>query len=115
MIFFAPHSPSTDYLETIIEKMRKLGPPVLHAYWRRKDKAWYALEGSHRTAAAKRLGLIPVISQVYLASEIAHDTLDVMPDRRVSTLLKFYDDHKWWKRYEFPPILSATKATLEKA
>lgn len=98
---FAPHAPEPTYLAAVVNKMRKLGPPRLRAYWRRKDKAWYALEGSHRTAAAKHLGLVPVIKRVYLKSEIKHDTHEVKPDRRVSALLKYYDDGEWWVRYEF--------------
>jgi hypothetical protein len=100
-VLFAPHAPYPDHLKLVIERMRKLGPPSLHAYWRRNKKAWYAVEGSHRTAAAKHLGLIPTIIRVTLSSRVDHDTEDVKPDKRVSTLLKYYDDFKWWVRYEF--------------
>lgn len=101
MIIFAPHAPNDFKLHDVINRMRKLGPPSLHAYWRRKDRAWYALEGSHRTAAAKRLNLVPVLIRVYLRSEVKHDTFDVLPDKRVASVLKFYDERKYWVRYEF--------------
>lgn len=101
MIIYAPHAPEPFYLVEVIKKMRKRGAPRLHAYWRKKDNAWYALEGSHRTAAANQLGLVPVLDRVYLHWEINHDTSSILPDRRVRSVLKFYDEHKWWVRYEF--------------
>jgi hypothetical protein len=116
-ILYALHPPDPEYLEGILSKMKGLGPPALHAYWRRnsgsrargewrafhrfESNCWYALEGSHRIAAAKKLKLIPLMKQVFLTSEIDHDTDDVWPDRRVSSLLEFYDEKNWWVRYEF--------------
>jgi hypothetical protein len=101
MIIHAPHAPNQRYLAQILKKMRRLGPPRLKAYWRKKDDAWYALEGSHRIAAAKKLGLVPILDRVYLSWEIGHDTNEVWPDKKVRSLLKFYDDHRWWVRYKF--------------
>lgn len=101
MILFAPHDPTRSHLRRVVKEMRRRGAPYLYAYWRKKDGAWYALEGSHRIAAAKQLGLVPMLDRVYLHWEISHDTRDVWPDCRVRSLLKFYDEHKWWVRYEF--------------
>lgn len=101
LIIFAPHPPRPGHLREVVSEMRRRGPPRLYAYWRKRDAAWYALEGSHRTAAAKKLGLVPILERVYLKSEINHDTKDIWPDRRVSSILSFYDGLKWWVRYEF--------------
>lgn len=48
----------------VIEKMKVLGPPHLRAIWCEDRKFWIALEGCHRSRAAAKLGLEPVIVPV---------------------------------------------------
>jgi len=87
--------------------MRERGTPQIHAYWRKQESAWYALEDSHRIAAASELNLIPVIIRVYLHDRVTpkiHQTFSKYATARA--VLKFYDEHQWWTRYEFPEIIS---------
>ena len=49
---------SPDHLTYVKGVMLRLGPPRIRAVFMRKR--WHALEGSHRTLAAKQLG-IPII------------------------------------------------------
>ena len=100
-VLFAPHAPSPAHLRSVIAEMRRRGPPRLRALWRRTQGAWYALEGSHRAAAAQHLGLVPILERVRLRDEINHDTKSLWPDRRVASVVKFYDTMRLWVRYEF--------------
>lgn len=102
LVLFAPHEPSPDHLRVVVAQMRRLGPPRLRAVWRRKAGAWYAIEGSHRSAAAKHLGMVPVLERVRLRDEVDHDTSKIWPDRRVASILQVYDHLRWWVRHEFP-------------
>lgn len=101
-VLYAPHSPNPEYLTEIVKLMRLRGTPRLYANWRRG--AWYALEGSHRSAAANILGFTPVIRPVIRTSEIDHDTSQVYTNK-VSEILDYYDDMRWWAKYDFPDLL----------
>jgi hypothetical protein len=107
---FALHAPAALHLQDVIKYMRKTGPPALHAYWRRN--AWWALEGSHRIAAAHKLCVTPQIIPVGLRSTIIHDTIDVY-DRKVSSLLTYYDKHDWWVPYEFKELSMPDKTNKD--
>lgn len=48
-------------LLSVIEEMKVLGPPHLRAIWCERRGFWIALEGCHRTRAARKLGLEPVM------------------------------------------------------
>lgn len=52
------------HLDEVVEEMRVLGPPRLRAIWLEDKGMWAALEGCHRTRAAARLGLEPIIVPV---------------------------------------------------
>ena len=52
------------HLEKVVEDMRRLGPPILRAYFDEVVGAWYAREGTHRLRAAKILGLTPILVPV---------------------------------------------------
>src|ERR1035437_1859173 len=58
---FAKHDPyySTGHLGEVVAEMKVLGPPTINVIDYRGD--YYALEGSHRLAAAYFLGLVPNI------------------------------------------------------
>jgi len=49
------------HLAAVIEQMRKLGAPSIACIKDEGTGVWVALEGSHRVAAAKALGLVPEI------------------------------------------------------
>lgn len=54
---YAIHEPQSDRLAEVIEDMRRLGPPHLDAI--DCGDHLQALEGSHRIAAAAKLGVTP--------------------------------------------------------
>lgn len=56
---YAIHAPDADRLAVVIEEMRSLGAPTIKAV--NCGDYYMALEGSHRLAAAKALGLAPII------------------------------------------------------
>lgn len=61
-------------LEDVIEDMKKMGSPTLHGTYidLKKDKYFAIFDGSHRTVAAKKLGLIPEL--------IPHESHEVFLD-----------------------------------
>lgn len=107
---YAPHAPSQSHLQSVMKYMKTHGSPSLRAIWR--WRAWWALEGSHRIAAAKALKLTPVVVPVTLRSRFKHDTGDILPDLRVSSLLTYYDGHDWWTRYSFKELAPWDSPTL---
>lgn len=60
-----------DKLNVVIEQMRKLGPPKIHAFDLGFDGLVQAVEGTHRIRAAEILGLAPEI--VYIDKELTID------------------------------------------
>ena len=67
---------SAEHLAAVIEQMKTLGAPEIHAVWNACADQWVALEGSHRIRAAKKLGLAPVIIEVEYSDA---DVEDVVP------------------------------------
>jgi hypothetical protein len=63
MIVRAPNYPEGDYIHYVMERMKRLGPPVLRVV-RVPGRGWFAIEGSHRLAAADRLGITPTFLDV---------------------------------------------------
>jgi hypothetical protein len=55
---------SEEHLAEVIEQMKALGAPKIHAVYMECHDHWQALEGCHRIRAAKELGLIPEIIEV---------------------------------------------------
>lgn len=53
-----------DHLKEVIEEMKKLGAPQIHAVYDEAHNQWQALEGCHRLRATKILGLTPTIIPV---------------------------------------------------
>lgn len=87
VILKAPHEPF--YMDDVVEQMKVLGAPRIRAVWR--GDHWQALEGSHRIAAARILCLLPRIVPMRLGDKFSHDVDEVLPDRRVSSILKAID------------------------
>jgi hypothetical protein len=48
-------------LALVIERMRTLGAPRIHAYFDATTRAWFSREGTHRLRAAKMLGIAPIM------------------------------------------------------
>ncbi len=53
-----------DHLKEVVEKMKKLSAPQIHAVLDEAHNQWQALEGCHRLRAAEILGLTPIIIPV---------------------------------------------------
>lgn len=64
MQIIAINQPENAHLAEVISEMAELGTPTIKAVWMEVYGAWVALEGSHRIAAAKALGLTPEIEEV---------------------------------------------------
>lgn len=102
MIIRTPHAPDPDHLEDVRERMAELGPPRIHAYY--DTEIYWALEGSHRVAAAHDLGLRPELVLMDPEDEIEHDFEDV-PGRTVADLLDYLsggmpdpDTYYYWEQ-----------------
>ena len=61
-----------EHLAQVMEEMKQLGAPKIHAVWMDCYGHWVALEGCHRIRAAKELGLTPEIIEV----EYSDDTFE---------------------------------------
>lgn len=71
----APH------LAGVIEQMKTLGAPKIAAIYSECHGAWVALEGSHRTEAAKILGLTPeIIEYEYDGEAMLSEYVDLDAD-----------------------------------
>jgi len=62
MTIYTMHPVNSEHLADVIETMKALGSPEIKACF--DGEAYWALEGSHRIAAAHALGLVPVIIEV---------------------------------------------------
>lgn len=58
------HDVDEEHLAEVTESMMEQGAPTIHAIWDPCYDAWVALEGTHRIAAAHKLGLTPEIDEV---------------------------------------------------
>jgi hypothetical protein len=75
---YAINEPIADHLEDVIAQMEKLGAPTLRMV--NCGDFWAAIEGSHRLAAAERLGFSVNVVEVGYDDEISdHDLEDVPP------------------------------------
>jgi hypothetical protein len=84
----AINQPDNDHLQEVIADMIKLGAPVIRAV---KDDCYgllCAIEGSHRLAACKALGITPIIEIVDYDSVIDADAIGIYP-----TDVTIADDH----------------------
>jgi hypothetical protein len=64
MIIAAPNLPDKYHLEYVKKEMKKLGVPKIRAIWSKTHNIWFAAEGSHRIAAAHKVGIIPIIIDI---------------------------------------------------
>jgi hypothetical protein len=91
MTIYAPHQPYTEHLEMVKAQMQTLGSPAIRAFW--SGDAWYAIEGSHRLAAAHELGLEPEIIEVEYDTVISdHDFPDLDDTCAVADIIEYLYD-----------------------
>lgn len=108
---FALHDPCAYHLHEVMVQMKRRGPPKIRAVWRtyRDRKGWYAVEGSHRIAAACRLAITPIIVPVKLDDEIKHDVSCINTDF-VRDIIRAFDAgwrssrYDYWLEYRFPKL-----------
>jgi hypothetical protein len=91
---------SEEHLAEVIEQMKTLGAPKIHAVWMECYGHFAALEGCHRIRAAKVLGLVPEIIEVDYSDEMASTILgydgdedypisEICDDSYRSTIIEF--------------------------
>lgn len=91
---------SEEHLAEVIEQMKALGAPKIHAVWMPCYDHYAALEGCHRIRAAKVLGLVPEIIEVDYSDEMASTILgydgdedypisEICDDSYKSTIVEF--------------------------
>lgn len=86
---YAKHEPyTTGHLADVVAEMRDRGAPTIRVVQR--GPIFYALEGSHRLAAAHYLGLEP---KIVVEIEEAGETLDAFWDRVAPTLPRYDFEH----------------------
>ena len=74
MTIYAMRAASPEYLNEVVEKMQTLGTPEIKAVF--DGEAYWSLKGSHRIAAAEKLGLIPRIVEVSLEDEVLNEDIE---------------------------------------
>jgi hypothetical protein len=82
---YAIHAPEADRLDDVIEQMKALGAPTIEVV--DCGDHYMALEGSHRLAAARELGIAPIL--------VVHEQEDIIDIRRFdwSEEMTFADDN----------------------
>jgi hypothetical protein len=91
MMIYAPHGPNPEQLIRVKAQMQTLGAPAIRAYY--SGDAWYAIEGSHRLAAAHELGLEPEIIEVEYDAVISdHDFPDLDDTCAVADIIEYLYD-----------------------
>jgi uncharacterized ParB-like nuclease family protein len=64
-----PNKISNDRYSNVLNKMKKLGPPIVEVF-EISNGLYFALEGSHRISAAKELGIEPVLNIVAKVNDV---------------------------------------------
>jgi outer membrane protein assembly factor BamE (lipoprotein component of BamABCDE complex) len=91
MMVYAPHNPNQEQLAEVKSQMQTLGAPVIRAWY--SGDAWYAIEGSHRLAAAYDLGLTPNMIEIDYDAEITgHDFCDIDDTCTVADIINYLYD-----------------------
>ena len=86
-ILYAPHAPIRKRLAEVVREMIRLGPPTLRAV--RDSDVYFAIESSHRIAAAHRLGMTPIIKEVSMADRVRHDFEDIGDRNTVAEIVAY--------------------------
>ena len=81
----------TEHLNNVVEEMKTLGAPEIHAVWMECYGHYAALEGYHRVRAAQQLGLTPVIIDVDYSDDMFDDYAisEICDDSHRTTIINF--------------------------
>lgn len=74
---YAINAPINSHLDMVVTEMALLGAPVVRAV--NCGDFWVAIEGSHRIAAAHKLGLPVMVAEVQESDEIDSHDLEDLP------------------------------------
>lgn len=103
---YAPHAPNRKRLTEVVSDMARLGPPTIRAV--RDGNVYFAIEGSHRIAAAHRLGMTPIIKEIAMTDRVRHDFDDIGDRNTVAEIVAYLSgEHEHgpsgasWLAYEF--------------
>jgi hypothetical protein len=106
---YAPHAPNRKRLAAVVDEMVRLGPPTIRAV--RDGDVYFAIEGSHRIAAADRLGMTPIIEEVAMTDRVRHDFDDIGDRNTVAEIVSYLSgEHPngpsgiSWVPYEFEDL-----------
>lgn len=99
----APHKPDKTRLAEVMQEMERLGAPTIRAYWDDAQGAYRALEGSHRLAAAKKLGIEPKLVEMNARQWMGpHDFPDIKDKASVDRILDYLKDSRAY--IDFPEL-----------
>ena len=87
---YTPNAAYAGHLEEVIALMETMGSPTIRAKW--AGDCYYAIEGSHRVAAAAKLGIPVIIVEVDNDDEISnHDFSDLQNVATVRDIMEYCD------------------------
>jgi hypothetical protein len=87
---YAPNATSAQHLKAVMQEMQTKGAPEIRAYW--DGEKYVALEGSHRLAAASKLGMTPKIVEMSPKQWLTnHDFQDLPAKTSVARALSYLD------------------------
>jgi hypothetical protein len=94
------HAIDPSKLEAIKAEMVKLGVPSIRAIW--DGEIYWAIEGTHRLAAAEALGIIPEIIEVDASDDLPADLIEETSCETGADLIDTFIRFGWMgDRYEF--------------
>lgn len=91
-ILIAPNKTNAKHLAEVVAEMQVLGTPTIRAYW--DGEKYWAVEGSHRIAAANQLGLTPIIVEVDEDDIIDDSDIEDAASNSVRDILDYLSDGK---------------------
>lgn len=101
MLVRSLHEIDPQHLEEVKVQMIEMGAPAIRVY--NDGEVLWALEGTHRLAAAFELGITPEFVEMGLEDEIDHDC-DLVDEKTVAAIWSHYYDclTRWTgNEYEF--------------
>jgi len=96
---YAINKADPKHLDEVIAQMQVLGAPTVKAVW--CGDCYRAVEGSHRLAAASKLGLTPILDVIKDTDEISHDCDELSNPCQASEMLEYAGNTE---AYEFDEI-----------
>lgn len=84
-----PNAPNRLHLSRVREEMQRRRRPTIRVYWCVEHELAYALEGSHRLAAAASLGVAPKLKRMSLDDRMRHDFSDLKNPCTVREVVRY--------------------------